>query len=58
MARRFTRPVDKVRRSKRAEQFKPFAKLEGIGYQPLMRQVLTRYARENEHRLKPKPGKS
>ncbi len=33
------------------EQFKELAKLEGIGYQPLMRQVLTRYARENEHRL-------
>ena len=33
------------------EQFKEFAKLEGIGYQPLMRQVLTRYAKENEHRL-------
>ncbi len=33
------------------EQFKNLAKLEGIGYQPLMRQVLTRYARENEQRL-------
>ncbi len=34
------------------EQFKELAKIEGIGYQPLMRQVLTRYARENEQRLR------
>jgi len=32
-------------------QLKQLAKLEGIGYQPLMRQVLTRYVRENEHRI-------
>lgn len=34
------------------EKFKKLSKLEGIGYQPLMRQVLTRYAHENTHRLK------
>lgn len=28
------------------ETFKEIAKIEGIGYQPLMRQVLTRYAHE------------
>lgn len=33
------------------EQLKQLAKLEGIGYQPLMRQVLTKYVRENEHKL-------
>jgi len=33
------------------EQFKELAKLEGIGYQPLMRQVLTEHAKENAHRL-------
>lgn len=36
------------------EQFKKLAVLEGIGYQTLMRQVLTRYARENQHRIKRK----
>ena len=38
-------------------QFKELAKLEGIGYQPLMRQVLNRYARENEHRIQPQTKK-
>ena len=33
------------------EQFKELAKLDAIGYQPLMRQVLTEYAKQNEHRL-------
>lgn len=33
------------------EQLKQLAKLEGLGYQPLMRKVLTEYVRENEHRL-------
>lgn len=33
------------------EQLKALAKLEGIGYQPLIRQVLTRYSKENEHKL-------
>lgn len=33
------------------EQFKELAKLEGIGYQPLMRQVLTAYAKQNEDDL-------
>lgn len=33
------------------EQLKQLSKLEGIGYQPLMRKVLTEYVRENEHRL-------
>jgi hypothetical protein len=33
------------------EQLRQLSKLEGIGYQPLMRQVLTKYVRENEHRL-------
>jgi len=33
------------------EQLKQLAQIEGIGYQPLMRQVLTRYVRENEHKL-------
>lgn len=33
------------------EQLKQLSKLEGIGYQPLMRQVLTKYVRENEYRL-------
>jgi hypothetical protein len=33
------------------EQLKQLAKLEGLGYQPLMRQILTRYVRENEHKL-------
>jgi predicted DNA binding CopG/RHH family protein len=36
--------VDKLRR---------LATLEGIGYQPLMRQVLTKYVHDNEHRLQP-----
>ncbi len=35
------------------EQLRQLSKLEGIGYQPLMRQVLTKYVRENEHRLEP-----
>lgn len=33
------------------EKLKALAQLEGIGYQPLMRQILTRYVRENEHTL-------
>jgi hypothetical protein len=33
------------------EQFKELAKLEQIGYQPLMRQVLTDYAKQNEYKL-------
>ena len=33
------------------EQLKQLAKLEGIGYQPLMRKVITQYVRENEHKL-------
>jgi predicted DNA binding CopG/RHH family protein len=33
------------------EQLKQFAQLEGIGYQPLIRQVLTKYAKDNEYKL-------
>lgn len=33
------------------EQLKQLAQLDGIGYQPLIRQVLTRYAKDNEHKL-------
>jgi hypothetical protein len=33
------------------EKLKQLALLEGIGYQPLIRQVLTRYLRENEYKL-------
>ncbi len=33
------------------EQLKQLAKLEGTGYQPLMRRVLTQYVRENEYKL-------
>lgn len=33
------------------EKLKGLAKLEGIGYQPLMRKILTGWVRENEHRL-------
>lgn len=33
------------------EQLKGLAKLEGIGYQPLVRHVLIEYARENEYKL-------
>jgi hypothetical protein len=33
------------------EQLKCIAKLDGIGYQPLIRQVLTKYVKANEHRL-------
>lgn len=33
------------------EQFKELAKLEGIGYQPLMRNVLIDYAKANDHML-------
>lgn len=33
------------------EQLRGLAKLEGIGYQPLMRRILTAWVRENEHRL-------
>ena len=33
------------------EQFKELAKLEGIGYQPLIRNVLNQYAENNKHRL-------
>jgi hypothetical protein len=32
-------------------QFKELAKLEGLGYQPLMRQALAEYAKENEYKL-------
>jgi hypothetical protein len=34
------------------DQLRLLAKLEGIGYQPLMRKVLIRYVLENNHRLK------
>lgn len=33
------------------DQLKGLAKLEGIGYQPLIRHVLTKYAKENAYRL-------
>jgi predicted DNA binding CopG/RHH family protein len=33
------------------ETLKGLAKVDGIGYQPLIRQVLTRFARENEYKL-------
>lgn len=33
------------------EELKELAVQEGLGYQPLMRMVLTRYVKENEHRL-------
>lgn len=33
------------------EAIKSLAKVEGIGYQPLIRQVLTKYAKENEYKL-------
>jgi uncharacterized protein (DUF4415 family) len=33
------------------EQLKGLAKLEGLGYQPLIRHVLTKYAKDNEHKL-------
>jgi len=33
------------------EKLKQLAKLEGIGYQPFMRQILVKYVRENEHRI-------
>jgi hypothetical protein len=33
------------------EQLKELAKLEGLGYQPLIRQVLTKYTKDNEHKL-------
>lgn len=33
------------------DQFKKLAKVEGIGYQPLMRMVLTEYAKANEYKL-------
>lgn len=33
------------------DQFKELARLDGIGYQPLMRYVLMDYAKANEHRL-------
>lgn len=41
-------------------KLKELAKLEGIGYQPLMRRILTSWVRENEHRLKSllKPGEA
>ena len=32
-------------------QLKELAKVEGIGYQPLMRRILTNWVRENEHKL-------
>ncbi len=33
------------------EQLKELAKFEGMGYQTFMRQILTHYARANEHKL-------
>lgn len=33
------------------ETLKGLAKVDGIGYQPLIRQVLTRFAKENEYKL-------
>ena len=36
------------------QKLKNIAKQEGIGYQPLMRQVLTRYVREKEQETAPK----
>jgi uncharacterized protein (DUF4415 family) len=33
------------------EKLRGLAKLEGMGYQTFMRQILTHYARENEHKL-------
>jgi len=33
------------------EQVKQLAKIEGIGYQPYMRKVITQHVRENEHKL-------
>lgn len=33
------------------EQLRGLAKLEGMGYQTFMRQILTRYVGENEHKL-------
>lgn len=33
------------------EQLKQLAKIEGSGYQPLMRKVITQYVRENKHKL-------
>jgi predicted DNA binding CopG/RHH family protein len=44
-------PISLRLRKTLIEQFKAFAKLEGIGYQPMMRLVLTEYARQNEHKL-------
>jgi len=37
------------------EQLRQLAKLEGIGYQPLMRRIIGAYVRENEHRLQTSP---
>jgi uncharacterized protein (DUF4415 family) len=33
------------------DELKELAVQEGLGYQPLMRMVLTRYVKENEHKL-------
>lgn len=33
------------------ETLKGLSKVEGIGYQPLIRQVLTKYAKQNEYKL-------
>ena len=33
------------------EQIKQLARLDGLGYQPYMRQVLIKHVRENEHKL-------
>ncbi len=33
------------------EQFKELSRLDGIGYQPLIRKVLTQYAKDNKHKL-------
>lgn len=33
------------------EQIKQLARLEGLGYQPYMRQVMTKHVRENEYKL-------
>lgn len=42
------------------QRLKAIAKQEGIGYQPLMRQALTRYVREQEaaYEVKPKTKKA
>lgn len=39
------------------EELKELAVQEGLGYQPLMRMVLTRYVKENEHKLASRKAK-